>query len=248
MSIETLMSALRGLKLNGMADALEHQRLAGTTYAELSFDQRLGLLLDGEVSRRANDRLTRILKEARLRYRALPEEIEYRPGRGLDRAFLAQLLTCDWVERRHNLAATGATGTGKTWLVCALATAAARMGYTVRYHRLADLLEAMSLAHADGSILRMKFALNKVNLLVLDDFGLNPLTPQNKRDLFAILEARVGSNSTAILGQMDMHEWHGFIDDDAIADAIMDRLIHSSHRLSLKGHSMRDGTGIGNGI
>lgn len=238
MAINHTMDQLRALRLHGMAEGLELQ-LHQQAYAELAFEQRVGMLVDAEMTFRDTARFKRILKTAKLKFNADPEELDFRPDRALDRSAIADLLTCEWITRRQNLIVTGKTGTGKTWVSCALAVQAARKGMSVLYKRIARLLEDMSLAHDDGSIAKIRSQLAKAQLLILDDFGLVPLSPRGKSDLLEILDDRVGTASTMVLGQMPTKEWHGFINDPALADAILDRLIHSSHKLTLKGESMR---------
>lgn len=238
MTLQCTIDQLRRLKLTGMLSGLEHQ-CSQTAYLELAFEQRLGHLVDAETSHRDSQRLRRLLKNAKLKVQAEPEAIDYKPGRGLERAVMADLLTCQWIERRQNLLVTGHTGTGKTWLACAMAVQAARTGLPVGYRRVGRLLEDMELAHADGSLGKLRHQLSKLQLLILDDFGLVPLTARGRSDLLELLDDRVGSGSTIMAGQMPIKDWHGFINDPALADAILDRLIHSSVKLTLKGESMR---------
>lgn len=238
MSLEMTLDQLRHLRLTGMLTGLEHQ-LSQPVYAELPFEQRFGQLVDAEASQRDSQRLKRLLRNARLKVQAEPETIDYRPGRGLDRAVIGDLLTCGWIERGQNLLITGQTGTGKTWLACALAMQAARKGITIGYKRVGRLLQEMEIAHADGSLSKLRGQLAKFQLLILDDLGLVPLNAQGRSDLLEVLDDRVGTGATIVAGQMPVREWHGFINDPALADAILDRLIHSSHKLVLKGESMR---------
>lgn len=238
MTLQNTLDQLRELRLNGMLDGLEHQ-LSQTTYSALAFEQRLGHLVDAERSHRDTQRLKRLLKNARLKINAEPEAIDYRSGRGLDRTVMADLLTCAWVERRQNVLVTGLTGTGKTWLACALGVQAARKGHAVAYRRVGRMLEELEVARADGSLAKMRSQLAKVELLILDDFGLTQLNNRGRADLLEVLDDRVGSGATIVAGQMPIKDWHAFINDPALADAILDRLIHSSHKLVLKGESMR---------
>jgi DNA replication protein DnaC len=233
-----LIDQMRALGLHGMTQGLEHQ-WSSSTYAELSFDQRLAHLLDGETGFRDRRRLARLLRDAKLKVQAQPEDIDYRPGRGLDRGYVADLLTCRWAEHQRNILITGPTGTGKTWLACALAVQAARNGYSVRYVRTSALLTDLALAHQDGSVVRLRQALAKVKVLVLDDFGLGALTPAGKQNLLDLLDDRIGATSTIVAGQLPVEEWFDYIAEPAVADAILDRLVHSSHRLKLVGESMR---------
>lgn len=152
---------------------------------------------------------------------------------------MADLLTCTWVRTHRNVLVTGATGTGKTWIGCALGVQAARHGMTVAYRRTARLLEEMAIGHEDGTIARQRNQLAKAQLLILDDFGLTALSNRGRSDLLEVLDDRVGSGATIILGQMPVKEWHRYINDPALADAILDRLVHSSVKLDLQGESMR---------
>lgn len=238
MTIQQTMEQLGDLRLLGMRDGLEHQ-LTQATYTGLAFEQRLGHLVDAEASYRDSQRLRRLLKNAKLKVQAEPEAIDYRSTRGLDRALMADLLTCGWIDRQQNVLITGLTGTGKTWLACAFGVQAARKGYPVLYKRVSRLLEELEIAHADGSLGRLRNQLAKTRLLILDDFGLTPLNKRGRSDLLEVLDDRTGGGGTIMAGQMPIKDWHAFINDPALADAILDRLIHNSHKLTLKGESMR---------
>lgn len=238
MSIEFTMEKLRQLRLPGMLTGLE-QQLSQPVYGDLSFEQRFGQLVDAEASQRDSARLKRILKSAQLKINAEPEQVDYRSSRGLDRSLFADLLSCEWIQRRQNLLITGHTGTGKTWLACSLGVQAARNGMTVGYRRVRPLLQDLELARADGTVKKVRAQLARLQLLILDDFGLSTLDAQGRADLLEVLDDRINVGSTIVAGQMPFKEWHGFINDPALADAILDRLIHSSHKLTLKGESMR---------
>lgn len=238
MTIMNTAQQLRDLRLVGMAEALD-QQMSQSAFLGASFEQRLQMLVDAEVSHRDTRRYKSILRNARLKVQAVPEDIDYRSGRGIDKATFADLLTCAWIYKQMNLLMTGPTGTGKTWLACALAVQAARKGITVAYRRLGRLLEEMAIAHEDGSITKLRTQVAKVQLLILDDFGLTALTNRGRADLLELLDDRVGTHSTIVLGQMPVKEWHAFINDPALADALLDRLVHSSLKISLKGESMR---------
>lgn len=238
MTIMTTAQQLRDLRLIGMAQGLD-QQVTQSAFLGISFEQRLQMLVDAEASHRDSQRYKRILINARLKVHAMPEDIDFRPSRGIDKSAVADLLTCAWIHRQMNVLMTGPTGTGKTWLACALAVQAARKGITVAYRRVGRVLEEMAIAHEDGSISRIRNQLAKMQLLILDDFGLTALTNQGRSDLMELLDDRVGSHSTIILGQMPIKEWHSFINDPALADAILDRLVHSSLKLPLQGESMR---------
>ena len=229
---------LRSLRLNGMADALSHQ-LSTSVYSDLGFEQRIQMLVESELSHRDTQRYDRIMKNAKLKVVAAPEHFDFRAGRGLDKSVVAYLLTCSWINNSRNVLLTGPTGTGKTWVACALAVQAARYGHTVMYRRTARLLEELAIAHEDGSISKLRNALARTKLLILDDFGLVALTPRGRADLLEVLDDRVSTGSTIVAGQMPVKEWHAFINDPALADAILDRLIYSSVKLELHGESMR---------
>ncbi|MCI1711390.1 MAG: IS21-like element helper ATPase IstB [Chiayiivirga sp.] len=229
---------LRGLRLNGMAAAFA-QQLSDAVFSDLAFEQRMQMLVEAETAERDTQRYQRILKKAKLKVIAAPEDLDYRPGRGLDKAVMADLLTCSWIGAHRNVLITGATGTGKTWIGCALGVKAARLGIPVVYRRTARLLEEMSIGHDDGTIARQRNQLGKAQLLILDDFGLTALSSRGRADLLEVLDDRVGAGATIILGQMPVKDWHGFINDPALADAILDRLVHSSVKIDLKGESMR---------
>jgi DNA replication protein DnaC len=229
---------LARLGLTGMVAALERQR-GLPAFMGLGFDDRLATLLDAEASARDDRRLKRLLKLAKLKVAAMPEDIDFRNGRGLDRAQVADLLSCDWIDRGRNGVITGPCGTGKTWLACAIGMQAARSGIPVLYYRVSLLLEAMALAHQDGSASKLRATLAKARLLILDDFGLSRFQPRGKQDLLEILDARVGVSSTIIAGQLPFQDWHDHIDEPALADAILDRIVHSSFKMELAGESMR---------
>lgn len=238
MTILNLARQLRELRLLGMAEGLD-QQMSQSAFLGAAFEQRLQMLVETEVSHRDTLRFKRILHNAKLKFLAAPEDIDHRPGRGIDKPTLADLLTCAWIRRQMNLLMTGPTGTGKTWLACALAVQAARNGITVGYRRLVRLLEDMAIGHEDGSIIKLRNQVAKVQLLILDDFGLTGLTNRGCADLLELLDDRVGKYSTIVLGQMPVKESHGFISDPALADAPLDRLVHSSLKITLKGESMR---------
>jgi DNA replication protein DnaC len=229
---------LLALRLTGMAKAFDDQ-LRQPDAEALSFEQRLGLMIDREVTERENRRLVTRLKFASLRQKAVIEDFDLRTARGIDRGFLAQLVEGGWIARKHNLLITGATGTGKTWIACALGHKACRDNRSVLYHRLPRLFEALALARGDGRYARVLKALSRVDLLILDDWGLAPLTTEQRRDLLEVVDDRHQRGSTIITSQVPINQWHEVIANPTIADAVLDRLVHNAHRLELKGESMR---------
>ena len=229
---------LRTLKLTGMLKALQEQRLSETAES-LSFEERLGLLIDREQTERDSRRLTTRLRFARLRQSACLEDLDWTAPRGLDRALVLALAHGRYLAHAHNVLVTGPTGVGKSYLACALAHAACRLGQTVLYQRLPRLLEDIGLARADGRYPKLMTKLAKAQLLVLDDWGLTPMTAVGCRDLLEILEDRHNLRSTLITSQLPVDAWHDYLGDPTVADAILDRLSHNAYRLTLKGESMR---------
>jgi DNA replication protein DnaC len=229
---------LHALKLTGMLDALDQQQAQPATH-DLAFEERFALLVDREVLHRENRRLARLLKTARLRVDACVEDIDYRHRRGLHKARMAALASSDWIRQSLNLCISGPTGCGKTWIACALGNQACRQGLSVRYLRLPTLLEQLRIAHGDGSYMRLMAQLLKTDLLILDDWGIQPLTSPQRNDLMEVIEDRYERRSTLIASQLPIEHWHDYIGEATLADAILDRLLHSAHRLNLTGESMR---------
>ena len=229
---------LRQMRLWGMADAFLAQ-LEQPDAAALSFEDRLGLLVDQEVSYRDNRRLKRLLKDAKLRQQACLEDIDLSVGRGLDRQLLRSLGTGLWVTNHQNVLVTGPTGVGKTYVSCALANAACRQGYSARYYRVPRLLTDIAVSRGDGSYTRLLRLLSNVEVLVLDDWGLAPLAATDGRELLEVIEDRWQAKSTVVTSQVPVDQWHAVIGDPSVADAILDRLVHHAHRIELKGESLR---------
>lgn len=238
MLTEDTFRKLNHMKMYGLAKALEEQ-FADSQYRDLTFDERVGLLIDREWSDRESRRLTRRLQAAKLREQACLEDIDYRTKRGLDRKLIARLATCQWVTEHDNVIICGPTGIGKTYLACALAQQACRKGGTALYRRVPRLFHELVLARADGSLPRLFARFAKADLLVLDDWGIAPLAEQERRDLLEILDDRSGTRSTIVASQVPTVHWHKVIAEPTIADAIIDRLVHNAHRIDLKGDSMR---------
>ena len=233
------LTQLKVLKLDGMAHAFDEQ-LALPAAASLAFEERFGMLVDREITHRAGKRLTRLLKEAKLKDpRACLEDIDYRSGRGLDKHLFASLGTGDWLRSAHNILICGATGCGKTWLACALGNHAARQGFSVLYVRASRLIEELRIAHGDGSFTRRLGQLARIDLLLVDDFGQTALAASDRSDLLELIDDRVNTRSTIITSQLPIERWHEYLNDPTLADAILDRIVHHSHKLKLKGESRR---------
>ena len=236
---EPTIEKLKALKLTAFADAWTTQQ-KDPEMVKLSFDERLGMLVDAEWLHRENARLERCLKEAKLRISsACVEDIDYAGKRELDKSVVRQLATCRWVAEHQNVAVTGMTGTGKTYVACALAQQACRKGYRAIYRRAPRLFEELTLAHADGTYGRLLQRFAKVDILIIDDWGLAPPKDTERRDLLEILEDRYGNRSTIITSQLPTTKWHDHLGDPTIADAVCDRVLHNAHRLVLKGPSRR---------
>lgn len=237
---EHTLNQLRGLRLDGMIRAIEEQATS-TAAAVLGFDERLSLIVQREITWRDDRRLQRLLKAARLKVsEACVEDIDWRASRGLDRAVVTALAGGDWLRHGQSLLITGATGCGKTWLACALAHQAARSGFSVLYTRAARLFDELQVAHGDGSYARRLAQLAKLDLLLIDDFAISPIDAGQRNDLLELLDDRVGSRSTLITSQLPVKAWHTYLDDPTLADAILDRVVHSSHKIELKGRSLRE--------
>lgn len=232
------LATLRALKLTGLADAFA-QQLEQPAAQALPFDERFALLVEREATHREGRRLRRLLQLARLRQSACVEDIDYQHKRGLDRSVVVALTACDWVRQRHNLHITGPTGTGKSWLACAFGHQACRQGLSVRYERASRLLEQLRIARADGSYHKRLAQCAKSDLLILDDFGLKPLTQAERHDLLELIEDRHGLHATLITSQLPISAWHEYLDDPTVADALLDRLLNGAHRIELKGESLR---------
>lgn len=230
---------LRALKLDGMADAFaELQAQDGA--ADLGPAEWLGLLIDREDANRSTKRFQSRMRAAKLRNSgAAIEDVDYRAPRQLDRDLFRRLAEGAWIEKRQNLLITGPCGVGKTWLACALGQKACRDGRTVLYHRLPRLFAELDLAHGDGRFPRLFRQLVRTDLLIIDDWGPDRLAAQQRRDLMEIVEDRHGAGSIIITSQLPVDAWHAVIDEPTLADAILDRLVHNAHRLTLDGPSMR---------
>ncbi len=238
---EHTLDQLRGLRLHGMVRAIEEQATS-TAAAGLSFDERLTLLVQRELAWRDDRRVARLLKAARLKVSAACiEDINWRASRALDRTLISSLAGGDWLRHARNVLITGATGSGKTWLACALAHQAARSGFAVLYVRAARLFDELQVAHGDGSFARRLTQLAKLDLLVIDDFAISPIGAAERNDLLELLDDRISTRSTLITSQLPVKAWHTYLNDPTLADAILDRIVHASHKIELKGtRSMRE--------
>ncbi|MEW5886185.1 MAG: IS21-like element helper ATPase IstB [Pseudomonadota bacterium] len=233
------LDQLRSLRLEGMIAALNDDASRAAAQ-ELPFEQRLALLVQRELDWRDAKRVARLLKNAKLKTSsACIEDIDWRAGRGLDRQLVSALAEGDWIRHGRNVLITGATGCGKTWLGCALAQQATRQGFSVLYTRATRLLQELHVAHGDGSFSRRLMQLARLDLLVLDDLAIAPIAAQERQDLLELLDDRAGSRSTLITSQLPPTAWHEWLGEPTIADAIMDRLLHSAHTIALAGESLR---------
>ena len=239
MLIHPTLDKLSALRLLGLRQALEAQLQLPEIHT-LSFEERLGLLVDREWTCRDNRRFAARLKKATLRHRAaVIEDIDYRHRRGLDQSLLTQLVTCQWLRDHHNVLILGPTGIGNSWLACALAQKACRDGFTARYLQLPKFFRELTLAKADGRYLKLMKELAQTDLIALDDFGLTTLNDEQQRDLLELLEDRYELHSTLMTSQYPIEHWHDLIGNPTLADAILDRLVHNAYKLNLTGESMR---------
>lgn len=237
--MNTLTTQLATLKLSGVRAALLQQAEKPNLYMEQSFEERLSLLLEHEITGREQRRIERLTKQARFRLKANLQEIDYHIERGLSKDKIRSLAQGEWLKHQHNLLITGATGCGKTYLSCALGHHYCQQEYSVYYFRLKELLEKLFMAQADGSYRKLVQKLKSCDLLILDDWGLEPLNAQQRSDLLEIIDARYNFKSTMITSQLPVANWYEMIGESTHADAILDRLVHSAIKIELKGESMR---------
>jgi DNA replication protein DnaC len=232
------LEKLQTLRLFGMHKALTEQ-LNMPDIDTLSFEERLGLLADREITERGDRRLKTRMRQAKLKHNACIEDIDHRAPRGLDKALILQLAGCRWIKEGLNLIINGPTGVGKTWIACALAQKACREGYTALYLRLPRLFQELTLAHGDGRFPKLMTTFARTDVIVLDDWGLAKLNAEQRRDLLELLDDRHTNRSTIVTSQIPVDHWHEVIGDQTLADAILDRLVHNAYRINLKGESMR---------
>ncbi len=237
-TVQQTLSKLRELKLNGMAEAYmlqtEQPKINST-----SFDDRLSILVDHEMSCRDTRRLQRLIRNAGFREQAALEDLDDRATRAIDKALLSTLASCQWVHQRQNLIIQGATGVGKTWLGCALGTQACRLGLSVLYQKSTELYLDISTAIHTGSLPSLKKSLIKPEILMIDDFGYGEITPEISNVLLDVIDRRMKSGSLIITSQYPKGQWHSYFPDPTLADAILDRIVHLSHLIHVKGESMR---------
>ena len=236
---DNLINKLTRLKLPAMAGSLIRQRETPQTYGELSFEERLTLLADDELLNRENSRVARLRKSAGLKYQATPEGLHCPPSRRLRAEQMRELLNGHYIIHKKSLLITGPTGCGKNWIANALGEQACRQKHSVQYWRTGRLLEMLAQGRVDGSWLRHLKQLQKTQVLILDDLGLEPLTNAQCNDLLEIVEDRYGQSSTIVVSQFPVDKWHGLMENPTTADAILDRLVHNAHRVGLQGESMR---------
>jgi DNA replication protein DnaC len=229
---------IRALKLYAMSRALEEQQ-EKKEYERLSFEERLGMLVDREYSERENKRLAGRIKQAKFKQQACMEDIDYQQSRNLDKSLIRSFAGCQWIKDKLNILITGLTGSGKTYITSALGHRACLEGYRVLYFRATRLFHDLAIAQGDGSYDRLMNSMAKADLLVIDDFGLSALTDQHRKDFLEILEDRHDIHSTIVASQLPIDHWHEVIGNATLADAILDRLVHNAYKINLKGGSMR---------
>lgn len=241
MLMHPIFEKLKNLKLQGMYQALEIQ-MGNSEYQKLAFEERLGLLVDNEMTERENRRLKSRLKTAKFRQNACMQDIDYKASRGLDKMLMCSFESCQWVSKQRNVLIVGPTGTGKTFIAEALGHQACLKGHTSKNVRIPTFFNELILSKADGSYFNLMRSISKYDVLILDDLGIAPLTDEQRRDLLEIIDARHNQKSTIITSQLPVKMWHEAIGDSTLADAILDRIVHNAYRIELKGDSMRKKT------
>ena len=238
MLTQPTIEKLHAMKLTAMARAFANQ-MQSPDMAQLSFEERFGLLVDYQMTDLENRRMQNRLKNAKLRLSASLEDLDFKQGRGLDRSTVMSLALNQWVTSHHNILVTGPTGAGKSYLACALAQKACRDGYTTLYQRVQRLLQEIAVARLDGRYVRLIAPIIKCEVLILDDLLISPLTREEQREILEIVEERYDRKATIVTSQLPVKTWHDAMQDPTLADAILDRLVHNAYKLELKGESMR---------
>ncbi len=238
MLIHPILNQLTQLRCLGMAEAYQEQ-LQQSDLGSLSFDERLGLMVDRESIRRDNRRFKQRLQQASFKQQACVQDIDYKTPRGLNQSVMQKLLLCNWIRQHENLLITGLTGTGKTFIATALGHQACLSNYSVKYIRCTHLFQTLAIARGDGSYHKFIQSLNKMQVLILDDWGSAPMDDLSRRDLLEIMEDRYKTLSTIVTSQLPLALWHGVIGDPTLADSILDRLVHNAHKIELSGDSLR---------
>lgn len=233
-----ITSKLQSLRLGGMLKALEEQS-AMPDIGQLSFDERFGLMIDREDIERRNKSFQNRIRKAQFKDNACVEDIDYSPSRGLKKSTILNFVASDWLVGHQNIIVTGPTGTGKTYVACAIAQAACRAGYTAKYVRIPRFLRSLEVARNDGSYDKLLHDIQRTDLILFDDFGQTKLQPDEARDLLEIMDDRHGLRSSIITSQLESAKWYELIPDPTIADALLDRIIHRAHQINIKGPSMR---------
>ena len=238
MLIQSTIEKLTAMKLAGMAEAV-HRQIQDPEMGQLSFEERLSLLVDQQWTWRENKAFTRRLLNAHFKHDAAIEDIDFRHSRRLDRALIRSLSSCGWVRQHQNILIFGPTGIGKSFLSCALAHKAVRDGFTALYTRAPRLLRDLALARVDGSLAKVLDKIARVDVLIVDDWAMAPLTDTERRDFLEIYDDRYAARSTILTSQVPLAHWHDQIGDPTVADSILDRLVHNAHRIELQGPSIR---------
>lgn len=239
---EQTIQAMQAMKLFGMAQSFE-ERLRSPQHGDLSHAEFVGMLVQDEKTHRENKRLKRLLKNAQFKFQAAMEDIHYNHSRGLNKQVVLELSSTQWIDAHRNVILTGPAGVGKSWISCALGNLAARAGYTVRYVRMPRLCARLREGQGDGTHLKLLEKFAKVQLLIIDDFLINPLADEERRDIMEIIEDRYRSAATILASQFPLKRWHERIGDPTLADAICDRLVHSAYKIQLRGDSIRNEDG-----
>lgn len=238
MTLQALDDQLLELRLSTFRNALREQQ-ANPKYNDLTFEDRLSLLVDAECTQRRENRIKRNIRSANFPMQASLEDLDFSPARGLDRRLILELGQSGWIASRNNILILGPTGSGKSYLASAFGVAAARNGYSVRYHRISRLLHTLTIARQDGSLINLLRSLAKTNLLILDDWMRDAITIQNAQDILDVLDDRFGHAATLIASQVPVTDWHLRIPDPTLGDAILDRIVHNAQRIQLEGESQR---------